>query len=202
MNDDELNRHIANLVKTVTPPDSLGQWRQSEPQRSGIFNRWLRQGFATPVRSFGVLAAIAATITTASVSVALTVGHQRQSPPPPRVASVATPVVAPSPTAVSPGKAKVVPPAISTTPAPQAQQPAPPVQTPTPQVATPTPTPLGPAFPNPPLVTLDGHGGFIINGTGSNWWHLAYNTVNTGAGLGYSYPDIPASTTDVTIPAQ
>src|ERR1700730_1751300 len=59
----------------------------------------------------------------------------------------------------------------------------------------------GPSFPNAPLVTPDGHGGLLISGTNDSYWHLAYGKSATGKASSYSYPDIPASTTDYIPPS-
>jgi hypothetical protein len=71
---------------------------------------------------------------------------------------------------------------------------------------TPVPTPApasspAPAFPAAPRVALDGHGGFYVSGSGDSYWHIAYSTNKTSGASGYSWPDIPAATTDYTPPS-
>jgi hypothetical protein len=206
MNDDELNRYIADRVKTAEPPPSLGRWRQTSitSPTPSLISRLLSKKLFGPIKA-GALAAVMASVATATVSIGLVVRHE-QTPQGSAVTAVVPANSSASASAVlpvQPTNSSATTPAAATTPAPStpaaAQTPAPPPAT----SATPAPTssPPGPAFPKPPLVTHDGHGGFIINGTGSNWWHLGYGTTGSGPALTYSYPDIPSSTTDITLPA-
>jgi cell division septation protein DedD len=64
------------------------------------------------------------------------------------------------------------------------------------QVAAPAP-----AFPNPPKVTSDGHGGLLISGTGDTSWHMAYSKDTTSGASGYSWPDPMSTVTDYTPPS-
>lgn len=58
----------------------------------------------------------------------------------------------------------------------------------------PTATPL-PAFPSAPLVSPDGHGGLLIQGTGDSFYGVAYYTSLTASNVDhYAYPALTAST--------
>jgi hypothetical protein len=58
-----------------------------------------------------------------------------------------------------------------------------------------------PAFPSAPTVTSDGAGGVNVSGTGATWWHIAYSKDKTSKASSYSFPDIPATTTNFKPPA-
>jgi thermitase len=56
-----------------------------------------------------------------------------------------------------------------------------------------------PAFPNPPWVIPDGHGGLYINGTGDTNWNVALSTSATAGAK--SYVNLPSTVTDYTPPS-
>jgi hypothetical protein len=64
---------------------------------------------------------------------------------------------------------------------------------------SPSPTPR-PAFPNPPYIAPDGHGGLIISGSGDSYWGMAYSKDATSGASAYASPQVPATTTDYTPP--
>ena len=61
--------------------------------------------------------------------------------------------------------------------------------------------PPAPAFPNPPTVTPDGHGGLLIRGTGDTSWNIAYSKNSTSGASTYSYPDPLSNVTDYVPPS-
>jgi hypothetical protein len=198
MNDDELNQQIAALVRTATTPPSLGRWRHDarpRPASAGPGGFWKRQ-ILGPLKS-GVVAVAAAALATATVSVALVVRHQATPPSSPATGALlpATPAATPSPVPTAPPTAASTAPPPRSAPQTTALRP-----TAVPSTAATTPAPALPAFPHAPLITSDGHGGFNVSGSGSDWWHLGYGTTGSGPAKTYSYPDIAATTTDVSLP--
>jgi hypothetical protein len=65
---------------------------------------------------------------------------------------------------------------------------------------SPSPTPSW-AFPDPPYVAPDGHGGLIISGSGDSYWGMAYSAGPTGPATATAYPQISATVTDYTPPS-
>jgi hypothetical protein len=199
---------LRQLLETASAPASSARWRErNETTVVQARHVWLR-GLRLQL---GIAALAASSVAVVSVGLAghylgaspQTAGGRQPSypgaaalvsPSTPKAGQGASPVpVTPgAPTRTAPASASPVAP---TSPSANAVPPATP---------SPTATPLpSPAFPKAPYVTLDGHGGVLISGSGDSYWGIAYSTSPLTNPSKYASPAIPASssTFDYKVPA-
>ena len=198
MHEDERLR-VRRLAETTKAPPSMARWRVAPSEDLRHQSIWGRLTWRRPLGAAGLVFAGAAILTVGLVA-------YKASPNPKTSRTGTTPqalaLVSPWPTETA-TRPHVSSPPPSTFAGPTWSSPAPTVQ-PTnapPRSTSPTASPIPrPAFPSPPYVTPDGHGGFLISGTGANYWGMAFSKDAGGAVTSYLSPAIPAYTTDYDPP--